>query len=177
MYFRLQSLCSLKLFSQILFSLRVLLEIVVAFTTGESNRQSPVWMNLWPLKAWKGVDNTPEVFSGWTQLFTWHFNSQSTFFLLLFRICCWVHSVVTLPITKSQYSFIGSRCLQQTSCTGWRFRTMDSDGAAFSPVITREAAGHKPFSFYCPLNVSCRFELSSVELFCIKSIQSHYRPK
>lgn len=75
-----QSLHSLKLFSQSLFLPKVLLEIVMCFTSRESKLQSQVWMNPWPLKAWKGVDNTPEVFSGWTQLFTWHFNSRSTFF-------------------------------------------------------------------------------------------------
>lgn len=61
-------------------------------------------------------------------------------FFFLFRICCWVHSVVTLPITKSQYSFIGHCSLQQTSSTCLRLRTMDSDCAAFSPVITHEPA-------------------------------------
>lgn len=59
------------------------------------------------------------------------FQPQSVF---LFSPCL---AVVTHPITKSRYSFTGRCSLQQTSGTsGWRFRTMDSDDAAFSFVIT-----------------------------------------
>ena len=103
------------------------------------------------------------------------FQPPKHFFFFLFRICCWVHSVATLPITKSRYSFIGRWCLQQTSGTGWRFSTMDSDGAAFSLVITHEPAGHRPFSFYFTLNGYCPSVLSWAALFCINSVQSHHR--
>lgn len=114
------------------------------------------------------------MFSGWTQLFPWHFNPQSLFFSL-FRICCWVHAAVTLPITKSRYSFIGLCSLQQTSGTGWRFRTTDSDGAAFSSVITYEPAIHKPFTYYFALNGSRGSAFMWMAFFCMKSIQSYLR--
>lgn len=83
-------------------------------------------------------------------------STPKAFFFLLFRICCWEHSVVTLPITKSRYSFIGCDGVQQTSGTGWRFRTTDSDGAAFSRVITHEpAAGQELFTSHCCFLSAC----------------------
>lgn len=103
-------------------------------------------------------------------------STPKAFFFFQFRICCRVHSVVTLPITKSRYSFRGRCRLQQTSGTGWRFRTMDSDSAAFSRVITRETAAYKTTFICCfALNGSCGSVFMWMAFFCMTSIQSHPR--
>lgn len=92
------------------------------------------------------------------------------FFFWLFRICCWVHSVVTLPITKSQYSFIGRCGLQQTSGPGWRFRTTDSSGTVFSRVITDEPAEHTLFTTLLSL-LPVALRSCGRHFLCMKSIK------